>query len=421
VTATKETSARGFGSVRDSGRVIPVLVSALAFAALYFSFLTLAAPAQAVQSPINLTPPTLSGTSTVGQTVSVTSGTWDADPAVDPATGYTYEWQRRDRNTGLWGAIPGAANQNTYTLGVDDYDTFVRALVSASNGEEPPGESLSNTTFRIRGIQPFNTGSDGTALPTLDDSTPTIDSSVGIDVGTWGGVPEQNGDPLGAGAAMTYTYQWYRCPSATSTVPGDCTALSETSASYTPVTVDFEKYIAARVIADNNTAAPVTDTGTAYTTTYLVDGVPPSIAVAPAVTGTTTVYEQLATNDGTWNGNPPQFGTAPLDMTFTYEWLRCDDATLVYCTTIPGETGDTYDLVAADYNKYIRSRVTADNDQLPDGVAESAPAGPVAGTAPVATNAPTITGTKKVQQEVTATDGTWGPAGEPPVPTETYT
>ena len=288
-------------------RLLPAFL--LAFAALVAS-LSLAAPASAVESPISLAPPVLSGTSIVGQTVSVTDGTWSADPAIDPATGYTYVWQRRDRITNLWGAIPGAANQNTYTLGVDDYNTFVRVLLNASNGVDPDGESLSNTTFRIQGIQPFNT-----VLPSLIDSTPTIGSSVGIDVGTWGGVPEQNGDPLGAGAAMTYTYQWYRCPSASSTVPGDCTPLSETSDSYTPVTVDFEKYIAARVIADNNAASPVTDTATAYTTTYLVDGIPPSIAVAPAVTGTTTVYEQLATNDGTWNGDPPQGGTAPLDMT----------------------------------------------------------------------------------------------------------
>ena len=281
--------------------------------------LAFASQADAVQSPINLTPPVLSGTSVVGSTVSATDGTWDADPAVSD---YTYEWQRRNPNTGLWSAIAGAADQSTYTLAVADYDTFVRVLVTASNGITPDGQSLSNTTQRIQGIQPFNTGNtgvDGTVLPTLDDNEPTVQDGVGVNVGTWGGVPTQVGEPLDPLAPMTYAYQWYTCPSSSSVPPTGCTAVGTDSVSYTPVTADIGKYLAARVTADNNAAAPVTDTGTAYTllSTSPIAGIPPSNTTPPSISGITTVYETLTTSDGLWDGDPPQAPAPGNDMDFT--------------------------------------------------------------------------------------------------------
>jgi hypothetical protein len=118
MTTKTDTSPRYLNLVRDSNtRSFGAWFAlALALAAALFSFGPLSSQAGAAppanQSPINLTPPVLSGSSVLYQTVSVTDGTWDAVPAI---SSYNYQWQRRDRNTGLWGAIAGAANQNTYT------------------------------------------------------------------------------------------------------------------------------------------------------------------------------------------------------------------------------------------------------------------------------------------------------------------
>ena len=74
--------------------------------------------------------------------------------------------------------------------------------------------------------------------------------------------------------------------------------------------------------------------------------------VAPSVSGTTTVGQQLTANPGTWTGSP-----AP---TFTYQWLRCDSGG-ANCAPILNQTGLTYTLVAGDAGMTIAVTVTGTN------------------------------------------------------------
>jgi hypothetical protein len=123
--------------------------------------------------------------------------------------------------------------------------------------------------------------------------------------------------------------------------------------------------------------------------------------VAPAVTGTATVGQTLSTTDGTWTGAP-----AP---TFSYQWQRNS-------VDISGATSSTYLLVEADFNNPIRCVVTATNP-LGAVSANSNATANVAGTAPVNTVAPAISGSATVGSTLTTSNGTWTGT---PTPTFAY-
>ena len=87
--------------------------------------------------PVNSVDPAVSGTETVGQTLSVTTGTWVLDaPFSSGSNGtitYAYQWTRSDDALGTNEADIGSATSNTYTLQAADEGKFIRCRVRASN------------------------------------------------------------------------------------------------------------------------------------------------------------------------------------------------------------------------------------------------------------------------------------------------
>jgi hypothetical protein len=79
--------------------------------------------------PKNATPPTISGTTQVGQTLTANNGTWQG---ATPMT-FAYQWRRCDVNGGSCSDITGAKSK-TYTLTSADQGTTVRVRVTARNG-----------------------------------------------------------------------------------------------------------------------------------------------------------------------------------------------------------------------------------------------------------------------------------------------
>ena len=118
----------------------------------------------------------------------------------------------------------------------------------------------------------------------------------------------------------------------------------------------------------------------------------------PTITGTPQVGQTLTAGNGTWTNSP---------TSFAYQWLRCN-AGGNSCASVANGTQKTYTLVGADAGRTMRVRVTATNA---DGSASAqsdqttvvAPATSTA--APRNTIAPTISGTAKVGQELTADEG----------------
>ena len=124
---------------------------------------------------------------------------------------------------------------------------------------------------------------------------------------------------------------------------------------------------------------------------YSGDPARPANTLAPAVTGTPTVGQTLTTTTGTWTGNPTP--------TLLVEWLAGG-------VVIPGANATTYVLTPAEAGKVMTSRVLGQSIAGSAAKLSNATTA-VAGALPVNTVAPAISGTAKVGETLTATDGTW--------------
>jgi hypothetical protein len=103
--------------------------------------------------PVNIVAPAVTGTATVGQTLSTTNGTWTGAPAPT----FSYQWQRNGGN------IAGATS-STYVLVNADAGNPVRCVVTATN---PLGavSANSNATANVAAIVP--------GAPTIGTATAT--------------------------------------------------------------------------------------------------------------------------------------------------------------------------------------------------------------------------------------------------------
>jgi len=132
-------------------------------------------------APVNTVAPVVSGTATVGQTLSTTDGTWLGAPAPT----FTYQWQRT-------GVDIGGATSSTYVLVAADYANTIRCVVRATNSVAPSGVTAnSNSTASVAGNAPVNT-----VAPAVT-GTAQARQTLTTTNGTWTGVP-----------TPTFTYQW---------------------------------------------------------------------------------------------------------------------------------------------------------------------------------------------------------------------
>lgn len=123
----------------------------------------------------------------------------------------------------------------------------------------------------------------------------------------------------------------------------------------------------------------------------------PTYSVSPTVSGTLREGSTLTATSGTW---------APASS-FTYQWRRCD-VNAVSCTDIAGETATTYVLRAADAGLHVRVKVTATaNVGGATSTAVSAATGTILPLAPSNSALPVVSGTARVAQTLSTTNGTW--------------
>ncbi len=152
-------------------------------------------------------------------------------------------------------------------------------------------------------------------------------------------------------------------------------------------------------------AVALAATGTAGAAPQRATATAPSVATQPAIAGAAQVGSTLTATSGSWTGDAP--------LTYAFTWLRCNGSGNA-CTAIAGSTSQSYLLVAGDLAATLRVSVVAVNSAGAGG-GVSAPSAAVA-SAPTSSVAPTITGTVRQGQVLTASPGTWTGTG-----TITYT
>jgi len=101
-----------------------------------------------VSAPTNSAAPTISGTKSVGQTLTSSTGTWSGTP-----TSYAYQWKRADTSSGSYTDISGA-NTSTYVLTSDDVSKFIKVGVIATNAAGSSSQTLSTATTAISAVAP---------------------------------------------------------------------------------------------------------------------------------------------------------------------------------------------------------------------------------------------------------------------------
>ncbi len=276
-------------------------------------------------APTNTTAPTISGTTTQGQTLTAARGSWSGSP-----TAYAYQWRDCDTSGSNCTSISGATG-SSYTLTANDVGNTIRVAVTATNtgGSAAATSAATATIASSTPAAPTNT-----TAPTISGTT-TQGQTLTAARGSWSGSP------------TAYAYQWRDCDTSGS----NCTSISgATGSSYTLTANDVGNTIRVAVTA-TNTGGSAAATSAATATIASSTPAAPTNTTAPTISGTTTQGQTLTAARGSWSGSP---------TAYAYQWRDCDTSGS-NCTSISGATGSSYTLTANDVGNTIRVAVTATN------------------------------------------------------------
>lgn len=194
----------------------------------------------AAAAPVNSVLPAITGVAQVGQTLTVSQGTWSGGPIT-----YAYQWKADGVNTGT--------NSPTLALTSGHAGAVITCVVTATNATGSTS-ATSNSTSAVAAAPvsaPTNT-----VLPSIS-GTPKVGVVLTAADGTWTGSP-------------TLTRQWQTKPASSSTWTS---VIGATGTTYTPTSVDVDKNIRVVVTGTNSAGsaaansaatavvAPATSTG----------------------------------------------------------------------------------------------------------------------------------------------------------------
>ena len=168
---------------------------------------------------------------------------------------------------------------------------------------------------------------------------------------------------------ITYTYQWRRCNQTGSDCPLNIPGANERT--YTLTRADVGSSLRSIVIAEN--AEGRRGSAPSGPTAVVSARMSPANTSSPMVSGKALEGETLTTTNGSW--------TSPSQITYTYQWRRCNQTGSDCPLTIPGANERTYTLTRADVGRSLRSVVIAENSSGRVSVL-SAPSAVVAPKAP---------------------------------------
>lgn len=187
-----------------------------------------------------------------------------------------------------------------------------------------------------------------------------------------------------------YAYQWQRC---TASGAGCANIPGAAAASYELTAADVGQTVRAEVSAHNAIGA----SGFVASAVSGVVVSAPSSTGAPVLTGVAAVGKRLTSTAGAWN----------TQVTVAYSWLRCS-ATGARCSTIGGASSSRYVVRKADRGHTLETRVLAMN--VAGAATGFSTHSAVVEGAPIAKEAPHVSGRVHLGRRLSATSGSWSDA-----------
>ena len=295
-------------------------------------------------APTDTALPSIGGTTTEGDTLTATTGSWTGSP-----TGYVYQWQDCNTSGANCAAIAGAT-ASTRVLTASDVGHTLRVVVTATNTGGSTSATSAATATVVALPPPPPPAPTNTAMPAIS-GTPAEGQVLSTTDGAW------TSDPT------SYTYQWRDCSSS----GRSCTNVSgATTSTFRLAASDVKHTVRVMVTAANagGSASMSSPATSAVTTT---PPAAPANTALPTIAGTATEGQTLSATNGAWEGNP---------TSYTYQWQDCNTSG-ANCTAIAGATASTRVLTASDVGHTLRVVVKA-TDTSGTGEATSAATAAVA-------------------------------------------
>ena len=138
-------------------------------------------------APVNIDPPTITGTPRAGEVVTAQNGTWDNSP-----TDFRYRWLRCNQNGNS--CVLLAADGRTYRVAQADVGGTLRVRVTAVNADGSTNARSEQTAVVASNAAPL----DNTVRPAITGEA-RVGQELTASEGTWTGNP------------TSFAFQWQRC------------------------------------------------------------------------------------------------------------------------------------------------------------------------------------------------------------------
>ena len=172
---------------RKRKRPTAALTGIVVSAALWMLIVAAAASSAVAVAPVNVSPPTITGTARVGEVLTAHNGTWDNAP-----TSYRYRWLRCNQLGNS--CVLLAADGPTYRLGQNNVGRTMRVRVTAVNADGSTNARSEQTEVVQSNAAPLT----NTTRPTISGEA-RVGQELTASEGTWTGNP------------TSFAFQWQRC------------------------------------------------------------------------------------------------------------------------------------------------------------------------------------------------------------------
>ena len=275
-------------------------------------------------------------------------------------TGATQNWPSGVTLSSQWlrnGSVISGATSARYVTTASDAGAVLTYRVTASRS------GLSSASKSAPGVSVRAAQLTSTPTPTIQ-GTAAVGQTVLAATGQWD-------------SGVTFTYQWLRNGSAIS---------GATRSTYTIGSTDLSARLSAQVTGSKDGSQSVTKTSSSVS----VAAGTLTLSPTPTISGSSQVGSALSALVGTWDSG----------VSFSYQWLRGG-------TEISGARTATYTTGQSDAGQFISVRVTGSKPGYTSVIRTSAGLTVDALRPLTLTPIPTVSGTARVGNTLTATAGVW--------------